>query len=182
MNIKKIKIQRMNKKGSILDPIIWIVLAIVTIFILAGFLYMFNQLNTELRSIDTGSLNMTDIADDTITPVNSALNTWMPILAYIIIFTSIISIFIHNYLIKSHPLFIAVYIVLGIVAIIVSVYISNFYVDFLSNEVLGSTLERFTGANFIMTWLPYIVTIINAIGTILLFLGLLRNDAGGVTL
>ena len=168
-----------NKKGSIFDVVIWGVAAVVTVLVLGGILYMFNILGTELADIgEVAGMNMTDITNDTFGQANTALAIWLPRIAVIILIFSGLSILIHNFLVKAHPVFIGTYIFITILSIAVSAYISNFYMDLLTNPVLGSTLQTFGGANLIMQWLPYWTAIIGIFGFILLFVGVLRDKAG----
>ena len=173
----------MNKKGSIFDIVLWAVVAVITIFILGALVYMFQTVETELAEIGTvGAVNMTNITAQTFGQVNAGLAIWIPRIALIIIFMSGLSILIHNFLVKAHPVFFISYFFMLIAGVIVSAYLSNEYNSLLSNSVLGSTFQTFTGANFIVNWLPYWVTIIGVFGAIVLFIGIIRDKSGGVTI
>jgi len=170
-----------DKKGSVVDIIIWIVAAFVIIITLAIFVYLFNTIDTHLSDLgQIGSVNMTNITAQTFGVVNDSLAPNMHTIALIILVVSALSILIHNFLVKAHPVFFVTYFMMAIGAIIVSAYVSNEYSSLLGNEVLGSTLQGFTGANFIMAWLPYWAAIIGIFGAIFLFIGIIRDRTGGI--
>jgi len=170
-----------DKKGSVIDAIVWVVISFVTILTLAIFVYLFNTLETELSDIGmVGSANLTNITGQTFGVVNASLGPSLHTIALIIIITSILSIFIHNFLVKAHPVFFVTYFFMSIGAIIAAAYVSNQYNSLLGNEVLGSTLQGFTGVNFIMAWLPFWAAIVGIFGAIFLFMGIIRDRTGGI--
>lgn len=170
-----------NKKGSIVDGLIWVVGAFLTIFILASLVWMFSQIEVNLSGLGmVGNTNFTEITDTVMGPTNSSLATSMHTIAVIIIVMSALSILIHNFLVKAHPVFFVTYFFMSIAAVIASAYLSNQYMLLLSNDVLGSTLQGFTGANFIMQWLPYWAAVVCIFGAIFLFIGIIRDRSGGI--
>lgn len=172
----------MNKRGSVIDNVVWIVVSFLTIVILGFLVYMFQVVEVELNQIGEigNGVNMSDITADTFGVVNPALVNWMPRIALIIILFSALSILIHNFLVKAHPVFFVTYFFMAIVGVIISAYISNQHALLLQNEVIGSTLQLFTGANFIMEWLPYFVAVISIFGAIFLFINFPKDTQGGV--
>lgn len=171
-----------NRKGSVIDIIVFIVIAFSTLLVLGMFVYLFNTLETELGGIGTiGAINMTSITADTFGIVNNTLSVSMHTIAVIIIVFSALSIFIHNFLVKAHPVFFMTYVVMAFISIIAAAYVSNEYMSLLSNEVLGETLQGFSAANYIMAYLPYWVAVIGVFGAIFLFIGIIRDrDGGGI--
>jgi len=142
---------------------------------------MFGVLNTELGAIGvTAGMNMTEITGQIVTPATEALAIWLPRIAVIILVMTGLSILIHNFLVKAHPVFIGTYVVMTVASVIISAYVSNQYIELLSNAVLGPTLQTFTGANLIMYWLPYWTAIIGVFGFIILFVGAMRDRTGGI--
>lgn len=165
-----------NRKASVFDIILWIIISVVTIFILGALVYMFNVLGDSLAGIGTiAGMNMTNITAQTFGQANAGIAIWIPRIALIIIFMSGLSILIHNFLVKAHPVFFVTYVFMVIAGVIISAYLSNTYQSLLSNSILGSTFQTFTGANFIVNWLPYWVTIIGIFGAIFLFIGIIRD-------
>ncbi len=171
----------MNKKASIMDGIIWIIIAFVTLFVMGGLYFMHMQVYNGLTSVGTaGSLNITNITQTVFDPVTNDMANGLNILAFLIIACGAFSILIHNFLVREHPAWYIVYVLMTILAIIVSVYLSNNYMEMLSNDVIGSTLSEFTMGNFIMQYLPYWSAVIGIIGGVFLFIGSLRDrELGG---
>lgn len=172
--------QFLNKKGSVLDIIIWIAIAFITIVFLGIWLYGHNLLTTAL--LNSGSDLVVNATQAIVVPVNDALGQWLQIIAFVIIFGMAISILISNFLIRAHPVFFVIHLFMTIVGIIVSATISNRYMELLTNPTIGTTLQSFTAVNFIMQWLPYFTAIIGIFGAIFLFMGIIRGREEGPNL
>ncbi len=170
-----------DKKGSIIDVVIWSVLAVITIFVLAVLVFAFVNITNYLGALGViGDIDMGSITDQTFGQVTPNIMVWLPRLALIIIVVSAFSILLHNFLVKAHPAFFITYFFMTIAGVVVSAYLSNHYMSMLDNPVLGETLQTFVGANYIMQWLPYWVTVIGIFGAIFLFIGIIRDRQGGV--
>lgn len=171
----------MNKKGSIMDLAIFMIIAFVIVVFFGLWVYGFNQITETLGEMNQslGIINTTisEISADTFGRVNTAQTTWLHILAFVMIFSMALSILLHNFLVKAHPVFFILYVFVTIGVFMASVYISNYYEELLTNPVFGSTLLAFRGATFIMLNLPIWIAIIGIFGAVLLFAGILR-DAG----
>lgn len=170
-----------NKKGSVLDTVVWTFISLVVLVVLGLLLYGFTIMGDAVSNIGTvGSVNVTAVSEQTFGIAIPAITQWLPILGFVILIGGAISILISNFLIKAHPAFIFVYLIGTILAIIAAAYISNFYVDTLLNDpVIGAALANFTAGNFIMQWLPYFAAVIGIFGTIFLFMGILRDRTSG---
>lgn len=171
----------MNKKGSILDIFIWIIVSFIIVIFFAVWIYGFNSITNTLVGIkDSGgsmNISVSAAAQDTFGKINPAQTSGLHILAFVMIFMMGLSILITNFVVKSHPVFFIIYIFIIIAAVIVSVYISNEYETLMTDPVLGETISEFTGASFIMLHLPLWSAVIGIFGAIFLFAGILR-DAG----
>jgi len=172
-----------EKKGSIVDLLIWIVIAFVVVTFFGLWIYGFDRIETTLAGIPntTGTINISisDATSKTFSIIKPAQETGLHVLAYTIIFILAISILVINFLEKSNPAFFVLYIFVLLGAIIASVYVSNEYESLLTNDILGVTFQEFTGASFILLYLPVWVTVIGFIGAILLFAGILRDRGLG---
>lgn len=178
MRIKeKMKIKK-NKKGSVLDVVIWVIIAFVVVLFLGLWMYGHGLITNAL--LDSPSEVVVNATQDIVVPVNNALGTWLKVIAFIILFGGAVSIMISNFLIKGHPVFFIVYVFMTVVAIIVSASISNRYMELLSHVDVGSTLQQFTAVNFIMQWLPYWAAVIGIFGAIFLFIGIIRGKQEGI--
>ena len=171
----------MNKKGSIMDGIIWLIIGFFTILVFAGLIYMYNSVYDGLVGVGSvGALNVTNITQMVFDPTHDALIQNFNVIAFLILAGGAFSILIHNFLVRQHPAWMIAYILITIVAVILSAYISNAYMDLLSNAALGSTLTQLTMPTFIMQWLPYWSAVIGIFGAMFLFIGALRDrELGG---
>ena len=171
----------MNKKGSIIDIAIFMVIAFVIVVFFGLWVYGFNEVTTILGGMNDslGIVNTTiaDVSADTFGRVNTAQTTWLHILAYVMIFAMALSILLHNFLVKAHPTFFILYVLVTMGVFMSSVILSNYYEELLQDPVFGSTLLGFSGATFILLNLPIWIAVIGIFGAIFLFAGILR-DAG----
>jgi len=172
-----------NKQGAIVDLLIWLVLSFVIVLFFAVWIYGFDLITTTLTDIPnaTGTINISisDAAHSTFGKVNPAQASGLHVLAFVMIFAMALSILITNFLVKANPAFFIVYLLVIIAGIIASVYISNQYESLMTDSILGATLIEFTGASFIMLYLPLWTTIIGIFGAIFLFAGILRDYGAG---
>jgi len=79
-------------------------------------------------------------------------------------------------LVTTKPVFFIPYIFIVIIAIIVSVPLSNAYETLSNNAELSSTFTGFTASNFIMLNLPIWITIIGFTGGIIMFARMGRKE------
>lgn len=182
MKIKPLKIQKMNSKGSIIDILIWLVVSFVIVMFFALWVYGFNLITVELVAIDAtigNDTSFSSIAQDTFGVVNTQQTTGLHLLAFVMIFMMGLSILITNFLVKAHPAFFIVYLFIIIVAFIASVYLSNQYESFMTDNLLGETIRDFKGASFIMLYLPIWTSVIGIFGAIFLFAGIIRDSGSG---
>jgi len=172
----------MKRKGELFDIFIVLILIFVVFIFFAGFLYGYNLLtNGILNTVQTSSsINITQPAQQTFGQVNQGLASlrW---LSLVIVVSMIISIMVSNFLVKAHPVFFIVYLLIVVVGIVLSVYLSNAYESILtSSNALTETLQSFTAMNFIMLHLPIWATIIGIMGAIFLFIGVtVDREQGG---
>ncbi len=186
MKLKKIIIN--NKKGGIIDLIIWLVMSFILIIFFAVWILGFDTITNTLASIPTTitpvqggnlTINMSEITADTFGKVNTAQTKGLHVLAFVMIFMMAVSILVTNFLVKAHPAFFIVFLMVTIGAVIVSVYLSNQYEVLMTDVVLGATLTDFTAASFIMINLPIWTTVIGIFSAIFLFAGILRDKGLG---
>ena len=170
----------MNRKASIVDIMVWLVVAFVVVVFFAMWIYGFNQLTEVLSSIpNTPGLNISGAINSTIIKIEEPQATGLHTLAYVIILMLAISILLTNFLEKVNPAFFVVYLMVVVGSIIASAYVSNQYEDLLGNAIIGTTLGEFTGGTFILLNLPIFVTVIGMFGAIFLFAGIMRDRGLG---
>jgi len=186
-NTKKLKFRgkkkRKNKKAqSILDVFMFLAIAIVIIIFFVLMAYGIGLVNTNLRGVDIGTnslgLNITTISDKTMGQLNIGMGV-LDIVGFCLIFGMVLTIIISNFLVKAHPVFFVGYVLVGILAVIMSIMISSAYSDMLLDGNLGSELAKAKIGTYIMLHLPIWVTIITFLGAILLFAGIMRDEGAG---
>lgn len=170
----------MNKKGSAIDAVIWIIIAFIVVMFFGVWVYMHGTLTNVLTTIPSTdpNVNISQAAVDTFGQVDASLGTSLRFMSYAILFALMLSIFIANYLTKANPIFFVVYVFTTIAAVIASVFISNAYETLLTNSLIGATLLTFKVSNFIMLNLPVWATVIGLVGAVFLFINVTRDTEG----
>lgn len=176
----------MKKKGQLFDIFVILVVMFVTFLFFAGFLYGYNLLTAQVTSVQTDSsiVNITSAAQSTFGQINTGLQS-LKWISLVIVISMIISIMVSNFLVRAHPVFFIVYVMITIAAVIFSVYISNAYESILTaSNPLTAELQSFRGMDYIMLHLPIWTTIIGFIGAIFLFIGVVvdRDQGGSIPL
>lgn len=184
MDLKPIKIRKMNKKGSVIDPIIWVIISFIIVIWLAILVFIFVKVSDIFQGIkNTDSrVDIEGAVDSTFGQVTPQIEINLKWISYAIIIAMILNIFIHNYFIKASPIFFFLYILITLVAVVVAVILSNSYENLLTQSGdLGTTLQSFTGSTFILLYFPIFVIIIGLGGFIFLVIGYIRNSGNETT-
>lgn len=177
----------MNKRGGFSDLFIFMILAVAIVFICGVFIFIGGKATTEIHEkLDgtdyAGNENVTEIINQTFDAVNRAYQSLYWISVFLIV-GMVISIFIGSYLVTTKPIFFIPYIFIVIIAVIVSVGISNAYEMVINDPTMAETFAGFVGANFIMLKLPIWIAVIGIVGGIIMFvrMGSRENDLYGGT-
>lgn len=171
-----------QKKGSYADVFIFLVMSFVIVLFFGFMYYGFSKINVVLNNVDlimgdgTGYNNFTNIVDDTWGQVYDSYEN-LKTLSYMFIFGMIITVLLGSWLVKAHPIFFILYIIVSIGGVIVGAYLSNLYQELLLNGDFGETLVSFKGASYLMLYLPYLSAIISIFGAIIMFIGLNKNKS-----
>ena len=173
----------MNKRGSLLDVVLWSVFAFIITVFFGLWLYSTSLVNDTLSGIDTSIGTEGDtigsISDSTFGNVVEGYGV-LRILSFVLILSMVLTIFMTNLLIsRVHPAFFIVYIFITVLGVIFGVYISNAYQTFLTDATFGVTLQTFTASTYVLLYLPYFVAAIGLFGTIFLLGGILRDTSQG---
>jgi hypothetical protein len=174
----------MNKKAGMTDLFLFMIIAIILVFVSGVFIYLggrvLNEVHEELDGRTFGDKNSTIVIDQTIGKVNQAYQGLYWISVFLIV-GMVISIFIGSYLVTTKPVFFIPYAFITIIAIIVASGLSNAYEQVIADPTLASTFAGFVGANFIMLQLPIWITVIGIVGGIIMFvrMGSKENELYG---
>jgi len=172
---------KMNKKGQFTDLFLFMIVAVIIIFVSGLFIYMGiatqNQLDDTMKDMKTSAgVNYTTITGATFGDVNVAYSSlyWISIL---LIVGMIFSIFFGSYMVTTRPIYFVPYIFIVIIAIFVSVGISNAYQEVIEQPDLAPTFAGFIGSNFIMFNLPIWIVVIGFTGGIIMFVRMKSQEA-----
>lgn len=172
-----------NKKGGMFDLILAIALSFIAVTVMVFMTYAQNQVEAKLyevapniqKSFDNDT-NVTQIIADSVGKLGTAYSSfkWISIL---FIFGYFMSIIVHGFLVRSHPLFFVGYIFVVIIAVIISAYISNTYETLMNTPILANIyMTGFYGASWIFLHLPIWTSVIGFLAGIVMFINL---DTGG---
>jgi len=165
-----------NKQGTYADVFIFMIMAFVIVVFFGIMFYGFTLFNTALTSIqfDIGETNFTAIVNSTWGEVYSAYGQ-LRALTYVLIFGMILTILVSAWAVRRPPIFLVIWIITSLVAILAGVYISNAYQLLLTNPDFGSTLQSFTGASYMLLYLPYLAGIVSLFAGLISLIGLNRS-------
>jgi len=163
----------MNRHAGLTDLFLFMIVAFVIVLISGIFIYLSGEVDTQLtdslEGLETGATaNYTEIVQESMGQVSSTFKLLYWLSVFIIV-AMVIAIFIGSYWVTTEPVVFVPYIFLVIIAIIISVGISNAYQTLSETEILASTYAGFIGSNYILYYLPIWVTIIGFTGGIIMF-------------
>ena len=175
---------KMNKRGSISDMFLLMIVGFMLVLLSAAFILAFGIVTNNLVGIDTGAgePNVSKAAGTTFGNINVALQQlrWW---TFSLIIGFAASIFISNFLIRINPVFFIFHIMITIIAVVVAIIISNAYeVVYTSSNLFGTELQTFIGASWMLLNLPIIITVIGVLGGVFQFIGITRDSQQGGSL
>jgi len=174
-----------DKRGGFTDLFLFMIFAFVIILFSVVFIYIGLETESQLQDTlgnmtdlhDTQGNNASVVIDETMGVANASFSALRWISVFLIA-GMILSIFIGSYLVTTKPIFFIPYIFLTIIAIVVSVPMSNSYETLMADATLSSTFSTFTGANWIMLNLPVWIAIIGMAGGIIMFSRMGKREEG----
>jgi len=164
----------LGKKGSIQDLImIAVVLLVFSVVILIGF-RLSSSMNEEIQASD----KLDQRGKDSFASINNMFpgvvdNSFM----FLLIGLSIGAIVLAA-MVRIHPIFIALFIIVWVIIIFLSAVFSNIYQEMASNPQMADLAAQLTFTNQIMTTLPWIIAIIGGLLAIIMY-KVYKNDMGG---
>lgn len=179
-----------NKRGAITDIFVFMILAFVFVAISIT-MYFVGQTTKEglhereegIQAIVGNSTNVTEAIDTYIGSVTSAYEN-LKWIAVFYIFGLVLAMIVTSVLTTKSPMWFAVYILVVLIGISMSAYLSNAYETiFLNSDVLGETANQFTGASWFFLYLPYEVAVVGFLVGVLNFINMIRiSREGGYTI
>ena len=164
-----------NKKAQT-EILTWIAVALGIALFLGLWVYGHGLLTDALTGIGTqGGTNITEAAENTIGQINDSMASGMAILGFVMLFATALSLLINNYFIREHPAVLIIHILVTLLAVIISVYVSNVYGTLLTGQPFSANLVAMKAVSYIMLNLPTWVTVIGIFGAIILAIRIIRT-------
>jgi flagellar biosynthesis protein FliQ len=170
-----------SKKGAMSDLFVFMAVAFVIAMISVIMFFIATKTYTELtnkapalQNALGNDGNATEIIDSTVGKTLMAYQSLKWITTMLIVGLAF-SILITSFLVRTNPIFFVPYVIIVIIAVIVSVPISNAYETIYTNPVLAESFSGFFGQNWIFLNLPAWITIIGLFAGILMFINVVRS-------
>ena len=170
----------LSKKGALSDLFLFMAIAFVIIIFSVIMVYVATRTYTALQE-NTGIQqglgndgNATDIINHSFGQVLNAYQS-LKWITFVLIFGFALSILITNFLVRTNPIFFVPYTIILVIAIIISVPLSNSYETIYQNPLLADTFTGFYGATWIFLHLPIWITVIGLLAGLLMFINVVRN-------
>lgn len=159
------KTGKMNKRGSIIDLFFFVVIVVV----LAIFFIIINFVSTSVTNeLKETELNQSALALRALN-YQSQLTAQFDYVFLIIFIGLIMGILISSFLIHVHKVFLPVYIILFIIAILIGVIMNNVYDKFITNTSLAATSTLHPFANAIINNYVLVLIGVGILSMILIF-------------
>ena len=169
-----------SKKGAFSDLFLWMAISFVIIIFSVVMYFIANKTLDSLLGTDAiqkglgDDGNATQIVQDTFGQVPNSYSA-LKWITFVLIFGFALSILMTSFLVKTNPIFFVPYVIILIVAIIVSVPLSNTYETIYQNPLLASSFIGFWGASYIFLHLPIWVSVIGIFAGVLMFINVVRS-------
>ena len=175
-----------NKKGNATQLFVFLVVAFVLVIAVVIMYFVATTTYTELLSKadviqtalgDSGE-NATDVINNTFGKVPNAYQSlkWITVM---LIFGMMLSILVTSFLVRTRPVYFIAYLFLWVIAIIVSVPISNTYEVIYQTPTLAEAFSGFWGQTYIFLNLPIWIAVIGALAGIVMFVNMVRQSQYG---
>ena len=154
------ELRKINKRGDVTDPM---VILLILAFLSISFIVVILANSKISEVISTTALNSTTAAPNIISSLNDVNSNTVQRGFVIFMAILVIGIIGSAFLIRVHPVFLFIYIIVLGFTIFVALYIGNVYDDFIQNDTINAIAADQTMINWIM---QHIVTIILAVGAL----------------
>lgn len=176
-------LKKMNKKGAFTDLFLFMGLAFLIVIFMVMMTFtanmVYDKLIDESDIIQKGlgdSGNATEIIQESVGAVVSSYGAlkWISV---VLIFGFALSILLSSFLVRTNPVFFVPYILIVVIATIVSVPLSNTYEQVYQTPQLAEAFSGFFGATWIFLHLPIWVLVVGVLAGILMFVNVVRSSA-----
>lgn len=156
----------MNKKAELSDMLIWI----ITIFILAVGLFILMYIVPSISGgLRNAGLNNSAEGTQAIASLDR-IGTNVINNGFLMLFAGLImSMLITSFLVRTHPIFLFLYIFFLGITVLLGFYLGNAYEQMIDNPVFSSMVNTATFPNYVMRHIAEIATAVGAMSMIVVF-------------
>lgn len=155
-----------SKKGDVTDMLIFLIIAFIMAIGIFVLVFTTNEISDGLRS---GGLNNTVEGGDAIDELQEFGNTTLQAGFFLLFVGLIISTLITSFFIRTHPLFMFLYIfVLGL-TVFIGTYLSNAYETMINSPIFANELASQTLITLVMENMITILVAVGALSMIIVF-------------
>jgi len=155
-----------QKKGN---PVELFLVLIVLFFIVISFVVVLFD-NSKIQEVISTTVLNSSSAYESINNSFTTINEFTVQRAFVLFFTILcIGVLVSSFLVRSHPIFLFLYIITLGVAIFVSLYLANAYALVVSNPQLASISENYAMMTFVMRNVGKILLAVGGLSFVILF-------------
>ena len=160
-----------NKSGNIPDILMFMVILFAVVIFLVILYYVWTQLSPEFNTALGGVMPEGDTKysiNDTsqqVTESTLTFDSMMPLL----ITGLLVMVLVSAFMVRSHPVFFFISIMILAIFIVLSVIFSNVYQTITDDSEISTTSSDFSITNLFMDKLPYIILIVSVLTFIILW-------------
>ena len=164
-----------SKKGEISDLLIWM----ITTFILAvGLFILMFIIPSITNGLRSAGLNNTSTGSDAIASLEG-IGTNVINNGYLMLFVGlIIGLMISSFLVRTHPIFLFLYIFFLGITILIGFYLGNAYEQLVTNPVFSSMVNTATFINVVMRNIAEITLGVGILSMIIVFAKFSSGETG----
>lgn len=155
-----------QKKGEITDMLVWV----VTIFALGIGLFIIMMVIPQISSgLRVAGLNSSVEGANAIDSLDT-ISTDVINYGYMFLFFGLIaSLMITSFLVRTHPIFVFLYLFILAITILLAAYLGNAYYQMIQNPVLAANVTNATFINMVLSHIVEITLAAGALSIIILF-------------
>ena len=155
----------MNKRGDFTG----VIFLIVSIAIFAIFILIVGYIAPQISNALADQIGISEEINNSLGATTSVAENTLPTLWLILFGGLMLGLFATSYFIDTHPIFVPIFALLLIIAIVIAIPISNAYEELSENAILSGTAEQQGLIVFIMSNLPIVAFIVGLLSLIIAF-------------
>lgn len=156
----------MNKKGSARDVVL---IAVILFSIGIGMFMIHSLFNTAVdKMLVTPVINESSAASSALSSAKS-LSDRFDYIFFGLFIGLVLALMITSWFIGGNPVFMFVYFIVVIIAVVLGTIMSNVWDSVSTASVFGVTVASFPLTNHILLYLPYYMSVIGILGIIVMF-------------